>query len=403
MDTYFLSPFSTITKKKKGYGISSLMEPKKEVYIDSLRELVPENKKLLDFIFFKRTNKNIADYMENSLEKLEKLFKKQKTTAGYIETTKNCPYHCQICPKSWDRQNRMNIQMSVDNFEKIIKQIPKGETIALHLFGDPLFDKDLFQKIAIANDYGIIPSFSTNLVSLLRIDITKFIGLKLNTLIISFDSYEEQILSKIRGHISHKQIDKAKIILKELDELADNYKFVKHIEIQQIMLKNNSEEKDKLVKFAESGKKMIFVPKKYINFPLVDSCEIGTQEIVNIDEKILLYRVIGQRTPFLCLKPWIKKEIGITTDGKVVPCCLSLNATANIGNAFDMSLNEIFRSKAHEKFRKEIFFNTISQDNYTCKNCNVYKQQAIISGLSDKAFYNLKKYVIPSWSVYNEN
>ena len=76
MDTYFLSPFSTITKKKKGYGISSLMEPKKEVYIDSLRELVPENKKLLDFIFFKRTNKNIADYMENSLEKLEKLFKK---------------------------------------------------------------------------------------------------------------------------------------------------------------------------------------------------------------------------------------------------------------------------------------------------------------------------------------
>ena len=66
---------------------------------------------------------------------------------------------------------------------------------------------------------------------------------------------KEQILSKIRGHISHKESDKAKIILKELDELADNYKFVKHIEIQQIMLKNNSEEKDKLVKFAESGKK----------------------------------------------------------------------------------------------------------------------------------------------------
>lgn len=398
MNNYFLSPFATISKNDKRYVISSLMDPDKRIAINEISELTPENDDFLNFVFFERSSELVEKYKIQSLEKLETLFAKQTSSIGYIETTNKCPYHCQICPKSWEKQHRFNPEMSLGDFERVISSLSSQDSLALHLFGDPLLDENIFSKVKICNKYGITPSFSTNLISLLWVDTKNFADIRLKQLIISFDSYDEKTLTSIRGKTTKKQISSAAHKLMSLDSLAAETNFVDHIDLQQIMLKVNANQQKEMKKLASQGKKMTYVPKKYINFPLADGCIIGTQEIIRENERVLLYRLIGNLTPFKCLKPWIKRETGITTDGNVVPCCLSLNATAALGNVFEGGLDTIFDSENHRAFRNEIFNNAISKGNATCKMCKVYSHRACYSDENSDAFSFLEKYTILSWS-----
>uniref|UniRef100_UPI0022B6B41C hypothetical protein n=1 Tax=Streptococcus dysgalactiae TaxID=1334 RepID=UPI0022B6B41C len=174
---YYLSPFITVTMSDDGGLIlKNLLQGDKKILVSDIDEIDPKVEEIRAFCFI---DGDLKANIKQSFKKLEKFFHKQRASLGYIETTANCPYHCRICPKGYTKQIRNNSELSIQVFEKAVKQIQGQENLALHLFGDPFYDKHIYEKIRLANVYGIKPSFSTNLVSLNNIDFNKIMKLKI--------------------------------------------------------------------------------------------------------------------------------------------------------------------------------------------------------------------------------
>lgn len=209
---FFLSPLAYISYTNKKYYVGHLLNPQKTVEISDLSSLEPSNKMLQDFIFYQYYEmKNVK---LRYLELLEKKYGASKLRIGYIETTSVCPYHCVMCPKHDNKLIRENIHMPISIFELVMNQLVNQDEIELHLFGDPFYDPDIYTRIKMINLIGILPSFSTNLVSLSKIDLQKLMGLKIKYLTISFDSYDADTLSQIRGKTEPEELNRCLEILK---------------------------------------------------------------------------------------------------------------------------------------------------------------------------------------------
>lgn len=395
-DLYFLSPFVRITKTQNGFILKSLLNVGDGFFINDFSEISPKNSSLIGDVFISKSEKTF--FIENSLKKLEKFFEKQKNSVGYIETTSVCPYKCQICPKSSTQQIRLKKTLDIKDLEKILFELSNNgvHDVTFHVFGDPFYDKNIYEKIQLANSFGIVPSFSTNLVSLLRVDMEKIYNLKIGNLTISIDSYNEKILSEIRGKISQNLIDKAINKIGVLADAASKTDCINNILLQQISLQNNTDEFESLIQMFKDFPKIKFVSKKYIHFPGVNS-KLETKEIIYDEESTLIYRILGERMPFKCLKPWIKREIGVLSDGSFVPCCLTLNKDTELGTAKEQDLDTFFHSEKHRVFRKNIFFNNSSNLCNTCVKCTLSSSKAdFFEDVGDMSL--LKSYCINDWS-----
>ncbi|BAH18672.1 radical SAM/SPASM domain-containing protein [Macrococcoides caseolyticum] len=398
---YFLSPFTTLKNMGNHFILGDLLNKNNIYKFNDPSEIVPENEALLNKFFFEYNQQNMNLFLQDSYNSLYILFNNQKNNIGYVETTTVCPYKCQICPKSSNNQLREQSNLSLDSIDQILKSLKNQNTIAFHLFGDPLYDKDIYKKIQIANSYNIVPSFSTNLISLNKLDLEEIKKCNIGQITISFDAYTEDTLTTIRGKTSQEKIDKGLNNLIKLDKLANIYKNIDVIYLQQINLKNNSHEEKYIESLVEKGHIMKFIKKKYINFPLNKNNELGTLEIINNGETVLFYKLLNKKTPFKCLKPWIKKESAINSDGDYLPCCLSLNNTVDLGNFKSLSVNNFFNSKELKNLQDEIFFGKITKKNITCAQCYANTSWARLENNND-AFNHLKKYTITDWSEYFE-
>lgn len=398
-EEYYLSPFITVTMGESGeLIIKNLLQRDKKMLVTSFDKIDPEIEEIRNFCFI---NGELKDYIKESFEKLERFFKRQKEALGYIETTSNCPYHCRICPKGYNEQIRENSDLSVQIFESVVKQIRGQEYLALHLFGDPFYDKHIYEKIHLANIYDIKPSFSTNLVSLNNINFNEITKLKIKDLTISFDSSDNRILTLIRGKVLQKTIERSIDKIRKLVKLAEQSGCIDRVLIQKIQLSNNNDDIQELEKIASESYITEFVHKKFIRFPKVsDYSEYGTLEQFEKGKSVFLYHLLGVKTPFRCLKPWIKNELSMNSDGDFVPCCLTLNKSIDLHNVRNKSLKDVFESDEHYRFRKSVFYDLLD-GNDTCLNCpiNVPNLKIPLDIEESVNFKKLKKMTVSDWRV----
>ncbi|GAB2022683.1 hypothetical protein RyT2_17570 [Pseudolactococcus yaeyamensis] len=396
-ESYYLSPFATISPEKSGFKLGSLLEPKESMYINSLTELINMSKDNLEWLFVHK--KKINQYKNRAFYILEKTFENQVDTVGYVETTARCPYHCQICPKSNQKQRRVSWELSLSDLDNLLSQISKAKKLTFHVFGDPLLDKNIFEKISLANRYGIKPSFSTNLISLLNLELFKFNNIKLSNLTISFDSLESMKLSEIRGGISKEHLEKSIDCLIELGEQALKIKNIETIYLQRIDLKNNQEDEQKLKFLANKNPLFHYVKKKFITFPTVNS-SLSTVEKIEFGETTLLYRALKAKLPFQCLKPWFKNETCILSDGSYSPCCMLLNDEFQLGNLKSKTMSDYFSSRSHGNFRKNIFNSSIGG---MCQKCRILKNRVQLPDeISEFDIKILRKFCLSDWETINE-
>lgn len=391
---YLLSPFTTVSyDDKTGYFIlknalykNSFFELKKIENLSVCSSTI-ENK-----IFIQR--EDMINEKDRGFKILEKSFLNSSNRLGYIETTSNCPYTCKICPKGNILLEREHPQMKEEIYKKLITQLTNQTTITLHLFGDPLFDRDIYTKIKIANTYGINPSFSTNLLSIQMINYTKIAHLKIHSMTVSLDSNNSHELSLIRGVTSEKIIRKSMAKLEELIYFAKENGCIENIIVQCISLKLNEETTLIIKEFTNKFSNVYFYQKPFIDFPLTKAKEYSKDFYYEHNENIFIYNLIGEELPFKCLKPWQKKEYGVTSDGNFVPCCMSFNPTYPLGNVEILSLKDFFASIQLKEFRKKIY---LGEDvGEICNACNVQNQKKFHSKVGQK-LERFKDYCLNHW------
>ena len=399
-EKYFLSPFLVISLNNEDkFVLKNLLKGEKVVTVNSLGDIDPENEQIRKFCF---VEEGLVEFTKSAFQKLENFFKTQKTALGYIETTSSCPYHCKICPKGFNQQIRNQRDLQIEQFDSIVKQIEGQSNLALHLFGDPLYDKDIYRKIRLANKYNIHPSFSTNLVALNKLKLEEIAMLKIKDLTISFDSSDNIILSSIRGKISKETIDRSIVMIRELAKLAEQTGCIERIIIQKIQLNNNDEDTVTVKNIASESPKTQFVHKKFIRFPKVRNySKYGTLEKLEKGKSVFLYHLIGAKTPFKCLKPWIKNELAVNSDGNYVPCCLTLNSSINLGNIENETISEVFDSEEHYLLRESVFLNSL-KNNSTCLTCPINEPNLEIPNelAESQSIEKLKKYLISDWRFF---
>lgn len=269
----------------------------------------------------------------------------------YIEITNICNLNCSFCSKD----TRLKEEMSLDNFERILKEItPYTKMIYLHVKGEPLMHSKLKEVLLLTKKYNFKVKITTNGTLLKEkcnilneVDNIKQINISLQA--------ENKKANYFEDIFEAVELLSKKISIVYRIWLLNNYHLNK---LSTIIV-------DKIINYYKIDLKEEILTKKNINikkniFLDKDNKFIWPQNTKKNNHK--LGRCLGTRS-----------HIAILVNGDVVPCCLDSNGIITFGNIFQNSLNEILENK---KF-KEInlgFKNGIIVHNL-CKNCEFRKQR----------------------------
>jgi radical SAM protein with 4Fe4S-binding SPASM domain len=286
----------------------------------------------------------------------KKLITKAKPTISNIEVTNACGMKCVMCPRQ--NMKRKIGFIDIKLFEKILKQMKNNTRIVLHHFGDPLLHPNLKEILLLCKKYGIKSSFSTNPTSLTKENIQKIFDGGLDYLHISLDGANKETYEKIRGGVADykKAVGNIKKFIEEKNKKNSKRP------ITTLAIIRMKETKDEIIDFKkkwEKEKEIDFVEvKEFITWDGTD------KKIISLGDKFS--HKFKRKHYYPCFWPWGK--LTILWDGRIVPCCFDYDAKLVFGDLNKQTLEEIWNSKAMQKFREQNI-NDSFPEGHLCKNC----------------------------------
>ncbi len=277
----------------------------------------------------------------------------------YCEISGNCNLRCDFCPISESPRGFMTKEL----FTRVVEQV-KGRTdrLFLHLMGEPLMHPELDDFLDICREADLSVHIVTNGVLLLK----------------KLESLKSPIIKEV--NISLQSVPSC------YGEGEQNDRYL-----------NN------MVEFIEKIQEIR--PELYVNLRLWNMSEYGDPLKENFDVLSFFYQkfdqpipemVIGERLhgrsyrlinkiffnfskrfnwPHLGLPDitdhgycmGLSTQLGIHSDGTVVPCCLDDQAVINLGNIGENTLDEILESPATMKIYNDFQNGILSQP--LCQKC----------------------------------
>jgi radical SAM protein with 4Fe4S-binding SPASM domain len=317
----------------------------------------------------------------------------------YLEVTNRCNLKCKACilyRGGWEPPRDLTLEELV----MITDQLPELEQIALHGIGEPLLNEDLPSMIRHLKKRKAFVLFNSNGILLDDRRQYELIAAGLDELRISLDAASPQGYKAIRnndkfdqivgnlqvlvGHMKRHQVTHPKVSLWYLgtrDTIAELPQFVRlaaAIGINEVYLQ-------RLVYFQDDDGYGAAKPEK----TLVDS-DGRTLEFIHRSQNLaeqfgIQFNASGLGTPLdsiqanaesrpswkKCFRP--KTLMYITSNGNVLPCCISPFSTSDyasitLGNVFESTLKEIWFGSKYKKFRKTHQTDTPPK---SCQGCGV--------------------------------
>ena len=322
-------------------------------------------------------------------------FKPRKTsfyplTINY-EINSQCNLNCIMCNrKNFYQEDHL---MDFETFRNIYDQT-RPSYAALHGYGEPLLNKNLFKMINYAKSHSSKTTITSNLVALQDRG-EELIDSGLDLLKVSLDTTNPETYHQIR------QVDSFSQVIENLKKLIEIKKIRKtnlpEIRINFTIMKYNYKEIPEIIKLANylGIKTILFQILLFKDIFLRDNNEIsdfqpqdlkielekGIAESAKLSVQTNLPEIIAD-LPYLwysynkndsfskknkrrCLKPWISSYI--SANGDVKPCdCLGLTDVV-MGNIYKQNFKEIWNSKEYQEFRQAIKF--FHRPNPICRDC----------------------------------
>jgi len=266
----------------------------------------------------------------------------------YIETTNNCNAHCLCCLNDKCKKNRGI--MDFETFKLICAKIRKKPGLkigAMFCFGEPLIDKNLFEKYKYARSLGLLIEQNVGLntnVSLLTKEKFKDIIDNTTNITLSFFNTGSEF-ERLTGGLNWKKCYKNAI---EFIKFRDKYKPNYLIYIGCNAVKGND-----LNKVKESFKdyKVLYARDA--------ECRWGGTVMTGVLDRMIMH------PSWRCDS--YKGALHIKWDGNVEFCAYDIVGTdrkigeTGFGNVFTDSWEELY-----EKFRKKF------KNNPLCKRCDYW-------------------------------
>ncbi|MDR1285307.1 MAG: SPASM domain-containing protein [Campylobacteraceae bacterium] len=252
----------------------------------------------------------------------------------YIEIINVCGLKCGFCPPKKRELKIMNLEL----FEKILQEL-KGKTkeIALHVMGDPLLNKNLKYYLDLAYKFSHKVSLTTSGFYLSLQEQKTLTHSAISQLNISLNSFNE----------NSGRLDLQKYMSQIFSLIA--YK-LKHNENQFINLRLWNLNKENTARnFNEEIFKIL--EQKYNiaidrNLAKKDSFRVAKRVRVHFDE-LFSWPNLENNLSRNSQCYGLNRQLGILSNGIVVPCCLDYEGKIALGNANFQNLRDILSSAKH--------------------------------------------------------
>lgn len=288
----------------------------------------------------------------------------------YIEITNVCNLNCDFCPK----HHRDRRQLTAEEFDLLTDRI-RGKVCFLyfHLMGEPLLHPLLPQFIRTAREKGFKTVLTSN-------------GTLLHRAMDLLDTLPHKIQLSLHSHESNERGELAAYI----DEVM-RFSTLAAERGTCIVLRlwnqgGRDKENEEVMRLIEQ-----YVPKPWRERP--DGFRLCDNLYLEFDRKFSWPSSDGEglgkeEKPQLFCKALVK-QIGVLSDGSLVPCCLDHDGDVVLGNLLHQPLEEILASPRAQALLDGFKHHTASEA--LCRNCESALVRNSFRGKGRKGFLKVKR------------
>lgn len=279
----------------------------------------------------------------------ENLKKKFAYRILQIDVSRECNLSCKICM----RKNLKSHHgfMSFDDFKKILVSYNFRE-VALHGWGEPLLNPEIWQMIRYAKDKGITTSLTTN-GTLVGDNIDNILSSGLD--IIAFGFYDLNILQK-----SIKNVEKL------IKEKKDKNSKLKIFFDTTIYKDNTNDVLDVIKKANEIGADAAVLHRLFNIYNVNPDFKTLSKEeeeklfakVKSLEKELNFKIYLPKKHTLPCVV--VKNTVFVTYDGKVTPCCFL--PEFYIGDAYE-GIGKALNSEEYKNFIRNM------KDHDVCSRC----------------------------------
>lgn len=295
----------------------------------------------------------------------------------YIELSDICGLNCGFCPSV----KGVRGAMSVEKFGIIAKKVAGvGRIYTFHLLGDPLVLPNLKDFIKLANAHKMPLELTTsgfymsekNAQLLLESENIRQINLSLMAFLaqkkLNLNEYFAPILRFLRLHLAQNS---QSFVNLRLWNLGAN--FTPPFENSAIYSLLEREFNAKIQKNAPKNR----LENRIILHQSELFCWAGTKaDDLGVQKEFVDLQGEKNAPKVPCVKGSchaLRKQIGILSDGTVVPCCMDTSGVMGLGNLFIQELSEILASKRAVAMKKGFERGEFTEK--LCQQCEFGRQK----------------------------
>lgn len=303
----------------------------------------------------------------------------------YVEITNKCNLFCSFCPGT----KRPGKFLDAAEFSHILKEIkPHTDFIYFHLMGEPLLHPNLFEFIEMAAAEGLKVCLTTNGTLLKRNEAQLLKVLSYSAEASNGARSASSPIHKISISIQSREANSKDAFLNYDTYLEECFEFGKLAEGKTIIAyrlwneggenKDNERIEELMHQYFTQewvrdhnsyaiGNRIFLELGDKFDWPSPDAPYIYGGPSENNERDTQGERAASKeiKEEYYCYA--LKDQIGILSDGTVVPCCLDAEGQLSLGNIFEASLSEIINSPRATAI-KEAFKNRRAAEDL-CKRC----------------------------------
>lgn len=297
-----------------------------------------------------------ANSLQNRLALGKSYLQKSEMSAGLpvyvvVESTSICNLKCIMCP--YPSMGRKNEHMSMTVYEKIVTEGAGFiEFMWLHLFGEPLINKNIYRMIDMAEEAGIRTGISTNATKLDEKASKAILDSQLSLLILCLDGATKETFETIRVGA---RFDKVSANIARFAEMKRHRESDLAVTLQMVNMTANESEKDL---FYDTWR------DKGFDSVLCKDFHVWA----NQDQSLIQIEQFQPPPPSgLCYEPWIGSTV--LADGTVVPCCNDYAGKLPLGDLRTQSLRDIWNGEPMRALRRRFLSKTPDLGGTICQDC----------------------------------
>lgn len=262
----------------------------------------------------------------------------------YIEITNTCNLGCHFCPK----HQRKRRQLSAEEFDLLTDKV-RGKVCFLyfHLMGEPLLHPLLPQFITMAREKGFKTVLTSN-------------GTLLHRAMNLLDTLPHKVQLSLHSHESNARGELSSYMEEVMNfatqAAAKGTCVVLRLWNQGGMDKENEQVMDYIAEY---------VPRPWKERP--DGFRLCDNLYLEFDRKFEWPSANASSAKREVFCKALLKQIGVLSDGSLVPCCLDHNGDVVLGNLFHQSLEEILSSPRAQAMIEGFQHHTATEA--LCQNC----------------------------------